>query len=237
MKFNTLSLALLALPLGAIAQSATQTAPAQNIVSFSAEVEQEVSRDLWQVRLFYQTSGNNLTALNKQLKEKLDAAINAANTQKTVEIRDSSRNTFVNYHKNGKQNGWTARAEITLESRDSEALSNVLNKLDGVMAIENIDAQISSEKLANLENQLTEAALTKFKNKANLIQQSLAMKGYRIVELDISSVNEQHFGAMPYAAMARSISVENESSNEPALQTSKEKIKAKINARIALLNE
>ena len=49
----------------------------------------------------------------------------------------------------------------------------------------------------SLENELTQAALDKFKNKATLIQNSLNMKGYKILDLDVSSVNEQTMSPRP----------------------------------------
>lgn len=241
MKLKSLSVALLVLPfaLPVLAENA-QSAVQNNVVSFNAEVEKEVSRDLLQVTLFYQTEGANLTELNKVINERLSKALTIAKKESSVDVKNHFRNTNVRYNNQGKQSGWVDRVELVLESKDFQALSKVIGELDGVMAVESTNALVSSEKLMSLENELTQAALEKFKTKAQLIQNSLNMKGYQILDLDVSSVNEQNFGARPYMvqAMAKSAEMSTmDSSDNAYLENGKEKIKARISARIALLAE
>ena len=126
-----------------------------------------------------------------------------AKAQSAVEIKDNSRNTWIRYDNKGKQQGWIARAELTLESKDSQALSTLVHELDGVLAIDRVSASVSREKLSSLENELTKEALAKVKDKALLIQESLQMKGYHTQSLDVSScllytsigVKRRHFPA------------------------------------------
>ncbi|MFQ9135151.1 MAG: SIMPL domain-containing protein [Haemophilus parainfluenzae] len=91
MKLNALSLALLALPITSFAAEPVPHQPTD--VSFSVEAEREVERDLLQVSLFYQAEGNDLSALNKTMAEKMNKAIELAKAQSAVEIKDNSRNT------------------------------------------------------------------------------------------------------------------------------------------------
>ena len=81
MKLKALSLALLALPIASFAAE-----PESTDVSFSVEAEKEVERDLLQVSLFYQAEGNDLSALNKTMAEKMNKAIELAKAQSAVEI-------------------------------------------------------------------------------------------------------------------------------------------------------
>ena len=240
MKLKSLSLTLLALPFAVPALADNpQSAVQNNIVSFNAEVEKEVSRDLLQVTLFYQAEGTSLSTLNKTINEKLSNALSIAKNESAVEIKDHFRHTSVRYNNQGKQSGWIDRVELVLESKDFQAISKVISELDGVMAVESTNALISSEKLMSLENELTQAALDKFKNKATLIQNSLNMKGYQILDLDVSSVNEQTMSPRPYMmAMAKSADMSAvDSSSDAYLENGKEKIKARISARIALRAE
>ena len=73
MKLKALSLALLALPITSFAAEPVSHQPTD--VSFSVEAEKEVERDLLQVSLFYQAEGNDLSALNKTMAEKMNKAI------------------------------------------------------------------------------------------------------------------------------------------------------------------
>ena len=76
MKLKALSLALLALPIASFAAEPVSHQPTD--VSFSVEAEKEVERDLLQVSLFYQAEGNDLSALNKTMAEKMNKAIELA---------------------------------------------------------------------------------------------------------------------------------------------------------------
>ena len=156
MKLKALSLALLALPIASFAEGPVDNYPPQ--VSFTVESEKNVERDLLRVSLFYQAEGNDLSALNKTMAEKMNKAIELTKAQSAVEIKDNSRNTWIRYNDKGKQQGWTARAELTLESKDSQALSTVVHELDGVLAINGVSASVSREKLSSLENELTKEA-------------------------------------------------------------------------------
>ena len=236
MKLKALSLALLALPITSFAAEPVSHQPTD--VSFSVEAEKDVELDLLQVSLFYQAEGNNLSALNKTMAEKMSKAIELAKAQSSVEITDNSRNTMVRYDNKGKQQGWIARAELTLESKDSQALSTLVNELDGILAIAQVNASVSREKLSSLENELTKEALAKLKDKAVLIQESLQVKGYRIQNLEISSANDSVAYFRPYvAAEFASKSLYSSEKDETYTQSGKEKIKVSVNARIALLKE
>ena len=236
MKLKALSLALLALPIASFAEEPVPNYPAD--VTFTVEAEKDVELDLLQVSLFYQAEGNNLSALNKTMAEKMNKAIELAKAQSSVEITDNSRNTMVRYDNKGKQQGWIARAELTLESKDSQALSTLVNELDGVLAIAQVNASVSREKLSSLENELTKEALAKLKDKAVLIQESLQVKGYRIQNLEISSANDSVAYFRPYvAAEFASKSLYSSEKDETYTQSGKEKIKVSVNARIALLKE
>ena len=236
MKLKALSLALLALPITSFAAEPVSHQPTD--VSFSVEAEREVERDLLQVSLFYQAEGNDLSALNKTMAEKMNKAIELAKAQSAVEIKDNSRNTWIRYDNKGKQQGWIARAELTLESKDSQALSTVVHELDGVLAIDSVSASVSREKLSSLENELTKEALAKFKDKALLLQESLQMKGYTIQNLEISSPKDSTDDYPIYAAAELSSkSLYSSGKDETYAQSGKEKIKVSVNARIALLKE
>ena len=236
MKLKALSLALLALPIASFAAEPVSHQPTD--VSFSVEAEREVERDLLQVSLFYQAEGNDLSALNKIMAEKMNKAIELAKAQSAVEIKDNSRNTWIRYDNKGKQQGCIARAELTLESKDSQVLSTLVHELDGVLAIDRVSASVSREKLNSLEKELTKEALAKLKDKALLLQESLQVKGYRIQNLEISSANDSAADFRPYAAAEQSSkSLYSSGKDETYTQSGKEKIKVSVNARIALLKE
>lgn len=240
MKLKAFSLALLALPFAMPALAENTIVQQTNLISFNAEVEKSIERDLLNVRLFYQVDGKNLSDLNKSISERLNQAVAIAKAQSAVEIKGNSRNTYVRYNDEGKKTGWTARAELVLESKDYQALSDVINSLDGILAIEDMNATISPEKLMAVENELTQEAIEKFKKKATLIQNSLQMKNYRILDLDISSVNEPapiRAYAAPRAAKVAMLSSDSAEATNAFFENGKEAVRVRANARIELLKD
>lgn len=243
MKLKTLSLALLAFSFVLSARADADVAQpnnviAFNVIAFNVETERQIERDLMQVNLFYQSEGKNLSELNKTVNTRLNKAIGIAKQYPAVAIQGNTRNTMVQYDGKGKQSGWLARVELMLESKDSQALSDVINALNDTLAIENISASVSDEKLTHVENELTQAVLEKFKNKALLIQNTLQMKNYRVMDLNISAANEHNYARVYYEPTAKSaLTLSESASNAVPLENGKETVRMRVEGRIELLSD
>lgn len=238
MKLKTLSLALLAFSFVLSARADTDAAQPNNVIAFNVEAERQIQRDLMQVNLFYQSEGKNLSGLNKTVNARLNKAIDIVKQYPAVAIQGNARNTMVQYDSKGKQSGWLVRVELMLESKDSQALSDVINGLDDTLAIENISASVSDEKLTHVENELTQAVLEKFKNKALLIQNTLQMKNYRVMDLNISAANEHNYARVYYEPTAKSaLTLSESASNAVPLENGKETVRMRVKGRIELLSD
>lgn len=238
MKLKTLSLALLAFSFVLSARADANAAQPNNVIAFNVEAERQIERDLMQVNLFYQSEGKNLSELNKTINARLNKAIGIAKQYPAVAIQGNTRNTMVQYDGKGKQSGWLARVELMLESKDSQALSDVINALNDTLAIENISASVSDEKLTHVENELTQAVLEKFKNKALLIQNTLQMKNYRVMDLNISAANEHNYAPVYYEPTAKSaLTLSESASNAVPLENGKETVRMRVKGRIELLSD
>lgn len=238
MKLKTLSLALLAFSFVLSARADANAAQPNNVIAFNVEAERQIERDLMQVNLFYQSEGKNLSELNKTVNARLNKAIGIAKQYPAVAIQGNTRNTMVQYDGKGKQSGWLARVELMLESKDSQALSDVINALNDTLAIENISASVSDEKLTHVENELTQAVLEKFKNKALLIQNTLQMKNYRVMDLNISAANEHNYAPVYYEPTAKSaLTLSESASNAVPLENGKETVRMRVEGRIELLSD
>lgn len=232
MRLKQLTFALMALPLSLSTYAAENT---HNIVSFSVDVEKELSHDLLQVTLFTQAENKDLALANKEVSNKINQAFEILKSYPDVELSDNSRSTQVRYNSDGKQNGWIARAQLVLQSKNNEALSNAMTKLNGILAIEYVNSQVSSTAINRVEDEMTKQALEQLNRKANLIQQSLGAKGYKIVELNIRTPMESgRFVARPYAMAKMASSMSND---EVQLGNGKANVRASIEAKIQLVQE
>ena len=238
MKLKTLSLALLAFSFVLSARADANAAQPNNVIAFNVEAERQIERDLMQVNLFYQSESKNLSELNKTVNTRLNKAIGIAKQYPAVAIQGNTRNTMVQYDGKGKQSSWLARVELMLESKDSQALSDVINALNDTLAIENISASVSDEKLTHVENELTQAVLEKFKNKALLIQNTLQMKNYRVMDLNISAANEHNYAPVYYEPTAKSaLTLSESASNAVPLENGKETVRMRVEGRIELFSD
>lgn len=230
MKLRYCALLLAALPLGTLAAEE----PPRSDVNFTVVTEKEIPRDLLQATLYVRTEGNNLGVLNKQINEKVEGALNLLKTQPEVVLRSNNRDSQIRYNNQGKKNGWIVDASLVVESKNFQAFSELLNQLSEHFVIEDMSASVSKEARKELENELTEAVLLEFNSKAQLIQKSLNAKGYRVVDLDLDlpkAVSEERREMMRAKAYTAEL---DEASFNPA---GKQILKARINARIALIND
>lgn len=204
-----------------------------NIVTFEIAVEKEVLHDLLQATLFVQAEDKELTLVNKKVNTKINQALEILKNYPDVEIRDNLRNTQIRYNDDKKQNGWIGRGQLFLQSKNNESLSKAINALDGILAIEYTNSQVSSNTLTHIEDEMMQQAFHQLEHKAKFIQQSLGANNYKIVELTIRTPNENgHFIARPYAAMARA-----NTEDSVQLEGGKTNVRASIEAKIQLIQE
>ncbi|MCK3658188.1 hypothetical protein A4G18_05560 [Pasteurellaceae bacterium Pebbles2] len=233
MKRKTLWLALLALPL--FGQAAEPLNTPQNTVRFSVEAEREAQFDVLQVKLFVQEEQADLEALHKTISEKLNRALAKIKAQSAVAIKSNDRATNANYNEKGKKIGWVERADFVLESKDFYALSQLVDALSDVLSIEYIQPILSADAVAKLEDELSKDVLNKFQHKAELIKTHLKSKDYKIISLDLPTLNQSDYGirnrmvfaAAPMAAKMETAPVE--------IESGKTNVKARVDAAIELI--
>lgn len=232
MRLRYLSLALLALPVAAFSAEPVEK---QNVVSFSVDVEKEISHDLLKASLFTQIEKKDLVTANNEVSNNINRAFDILKAYPDVILRDNSRSSQVRYDDKGKQNGWIARGQIVLQSENPDSLSKVINVLNGILAIDYMDSQVSSAAISQVEDEMMQQALEKLAHKAKLIQQSLGAKGYKIVDLNIRTPMEGGYVVgRPYVAMAKMASP---TTSDVQLNNGKANIHTSIEAKIQLIQE
>ncbi|WP_044469962.1 SIMPL domain-containing protein [Mannheimia massilioguelmaensis] len=209
----------------------------KDVISFSAEVEKEVTRDVLQVSFYLHEEGKSLKDLNIQVAEKLNKALALIKKKNNIEIRSNNRQTQVHYNDKSQKNGWVETAELVVQSKDFDQLSQLIDEVSDFLAINHINAILSKEALADLEDEMVKLALTKFQHKAELIQQSLQAKSYHIVEMNVANVDDRYHA--PYGANMMSMRMATAApESEPVqLESGKTLIKAVVEGKIQLIKE
>ena len=174
-------------------------APRDNLVSFTASASVEVPKDVLSVTLQATREGSEASAVQSALKQVLAAALSEARRAAqpgALEVRSGSFNLSPRYSRDGKPNGWTGNADLTVEGRDVGRVAATAGKLTG-MNIVSTGYSVSRELREQHEAALIAQAIQKYRSKADDIARQFGFNGYTLRELSVQTSD----GEMPRAPM------------------------------------
>jgi len=184
-----------ALPAGAAEPSARY-----NTVELQAEVQREVQNDLLNASLYVELSDPSPAALANAINKRINEALRVAKETKGVTVRSGGNQTYPVYAKDNVLQGWRGRAEIRIESKDFEAASSLIGKLQAGMQLGNLSFTVSPEARRAAENELITEAIAAFKARAEIAKAALAGRGYKLQRLNLAN---RYNGPPPRPLVAR----------------------------------
>jgi len=221
---------LLALLLPAAA-TAAEPAPRYNTVSLQASAQRELPNDLLTATLSIEVNEASAAGVAKAINAALNRALRIAQQETAVRAWSGNNQTFPVYTRGNQLQGWRGRGELRLESKDFEAASKLIGKLQSSLQLQGIQFGVSPEARAAAENALIGEAIAAFKARAEIVQKALGGRGYKLQNLDVSS---GHRGPIPRMAMARP-AMAAESVAPPALEGGVSTITVNANGTIEIL--
>ncbi|GAB1393129.1 hypothetical protein MASR1M60_12920 [Rhodocyclaceae bacterium] len=215
MKRTLLLFAFAALPVWAT----EPTKPAGTLIDFRVDVQRNVTNDLGRATAYSEISGSDAAEVARKVKTAIAAGLATAKAQAGVMVKSGNTHTYPVYGKSGRTiESWRMRSEIILESRDVAALSSAVGKLQGTLAVSNINFSPATETRRKAEEEATLEAIDAFRTEAERIATSMK-KSYRIRQMSLNSSNQypQPYpiprGAMLMAAEAAPMPTEAGESN------------------------
>ena len=181
---------------------AADPAPRYNLVELQAEAQRELPNDTVTANLYVELNDANAAALATAVNKAANEALRVAREYRGVRARSGNNQTSPVYAKGNVLQGWRARAEIRLESKDFEAASLLIGKLQGGMQLGSMVFSVSPEARRQAENELIAEAVAAFKARAEIVRGALAGRGYKIQRLN---VNNGYSAPPPRFAMARAL--------------------------------
>jgi predicted secreted protein len=166
---------------------AADPAPRYNTIELQADAQREVANDTLSASLFVELNDANPAALANAINKAANEALRAARDYKSVHVHSGNNQTYPVYAKGNVLQGWRGRAEIRLESRDFEAASGLIGKLQAGMQLGSLSFSVSPEARRQAENELITEAIGAFKARAEIVRGALAGRGYRILRLNVNS--------------------------------------------------
>jgi predicted secreted protein len=175
---------------GAVAQAAGPgEALRDNQVSFTSSASIEVPKDLLSVTLQATREGPDAAAVQAALKQMLEGALAEARRAAQagqLEVRTGSFSLSPRYSRDGKPNGWTGNADLTLEGRDIGRVAATAGRLNG-MAIIATGYSVSRELREQHESALIAQAIQKYQARAAEIAKQFGFAGYTLRELSVQT--------------------------------------------------
>jgi len=192
----------LAAPHPAIA--AEPVPPRYNTVSLQADAQREVQNDLMNATLYVEVNDATAAGVASAVNRSVNEALRVARDHKGVRVRSGQNQTFPVYSKANQLQGWRGRGEIRLESRDFEAVSALIGRLQADLQLAGVQFTVSPEARRTVENELITEAIAAFKARAEIVRTALAGRGYRLQALNVTTGHNfpQPRFAVATAAMA-----------------------------------
>ena len=166
---------------------AAEPAPRYNVVELQAEAQRELPNDTVTANLYVELNDANAAALAAAVNKAANEALRVAREYSSVRVRSGNNQTYPVYAKGNVLQGWRARAEVRLESKDFEAASRLIGKLQSGMQLGNIAFSVSPQARRQAENELMAEAIAAFKARAEIVRGALAGRSYKVQRLNVST--------------------------------------------------
>ena len=166
---------------------AADALPRYNTVELQAQAQREVPNDMLNANLYVELNDANPALLANAINKAANEALRVAKEYNSVRVRSGSNQTYPVYAKGNVLQGWRGRAEIRLESKDFEAASGLIGKLQSRMQLGNLNFSVSPEARRKTEDELIADAIGAFKARAEIVRGALAGRRYKIQRLNLNS--------------------------------------------------
>ncbi|MDH3329390.1 MAG: SIMPL domain-containing protein [Desulfobulbaceae bacterium] len=226
LKKIVLGLMIMAIPSISIAQQPLT----YDRVNFSVSVKEEVENDTVTAILYAQREGSEASALADKVNKDITWAVGLAKEVPALKVQTKDYHTIPVYSKQ-TLTGWRVRQSISLETQDTTALSELLGQLQQRVAIQSISYSISPERRQTVEKQLISEALSRFKERAEMVTGQLNRPDFRIVNLDINTGGESPVRPMARASMMMAAEA---SPGPPTLETGTDILSVTVHGTIEL---
>ena len=193
------------------AASAQVLPPPQNVVSLSATATVEVNKD-WLTVVFSTTrEGPDAAAVQSQLKQALDTALNEARKAAKpgqVEVQTGAFSLYPRYAPPnpkastaglpGGITGWQGSTELIVQGRDTQAVSQLTARIQS-LSIARVGFSLSREVREKVEADVAAEAIARFRARADTVSRQFGFAGYTVREVSGST----DAGAMQAQPMLR----------------------------------
>jgi predicted secreted protein len=182
----------LALAALALASSAQTLPVPQNVVSLAAAASLQVPQDWLTVVLATTREGNDAAALQAQLKLALDTALAEARraargtAPQELEVQTGGFSLYPRYGRDGRMSGWSGRAELQLQGRDTAAIAQLAGRIQP-LAVASTGFSLSREAREKVESQVVAEAIGRFRARADEVSRQFGFTTWTLREVNVQT--------------------------------------------------
>lgn len=165
-----------------------------NIVEFAESANLEITRDTMTAYFSIASEGKDRATVNKAFQKKFNDFNKAVQNNKLqTEILNRSASPRYEYNNNGKriQTGWEEEAVFKVESKDFDAINRLIDETLQTATLNRIGFSISKEKREAAVDQVSKAAILRFKDRAQDLAKTLGFSNYKIVKLNLGHIGNR----------------------------------------------
>jgi predicted secreted protein len=225
-----LILFLLLWPLAGV--SSTE-APVYDRYTLHASANASISNDLMTVLMVIEDEDADNAVLADRINQDMLWALLQLESYPSIKTHSREYTTYPKYEHN-RINAWHISQTLSLEGADFDAIKTVVASLQERLTVRSMtfSPKIETRKMA--EDKLISEALSLFKQRSSLIQESMGHEKYRVIHLSIDSNNR---GGGPLPVYRESMSMSRSSSmavTAPSVDAGKSNISVSVHGEIQL---
>lgn len=188
-----------------------------NVVEFSESASVELLRDTMTARLHVHEEGRNRETVSGNFVKKLNNVTRKASASPfKYELLHRSASPRYEYEGKGKKRtlaGWEEQAVVQVESKNFEALNKLIAESRSDADLESLTFKVSKQSRQDALDEVSKAALNRFKDRAASLTKAMGFRNYKIVRLNFGQIGNRQ--ADNGVQMMRSAKVAAESAPVP----------------------
>ncbi len=199
-------------------------------VSFAAESSREVANDEIVATLAVELEDQRPDRLADRVNETMAWALDRARRAENVSVESGGYRTFP-IQRDGRIDRWRAQQELRLDSRDAEAVTELIGELQEKLTVRGLTFQVSDERRREVENELIAEALAAFETRAAIVRTQLGVTAHKLVHLSIATDGS---GPRPVPMQRSRVQMMSESVAAPEVEAGRSSVRVSVQGTIEL---
>jgi predicted secreted protein len=201
--------------------------PLFNQVNLQAQSEREIPNDQLTVLLAVEEEGKEAARIANKINKDMEWALSKTKTQKDIETRTLSYNTYPVYDKRTVV-AWRATQQLEIKSTNITVLSELVGDLQERLQVKNMSFSPTKETRKRYEDELIEEAMVAFKQRVELVKKHMDNKNVRIVNLHVNTGGGNYPRPVYAENQAMSMSIK----SAPAVEAGTSKITVTVSGSV-----